>query len=311
MGKYLLGKLGRAVLTIIAVVTFAFLTLHAAGDPAVVMLSPDTPPEVLDAFRREWGLDQPLWQQYLTYWGNILHGNFGESMRSDRPALELIMDRLPATLTLMLPALVFKIGLGIPLGILAALNRNTWIDRVTIAGAVFSHAVPNFVMGFLLVILFSVTLHWLSSGGFEKPTDLILPIVTLGTSGAAIIARFTRSAMVDVLGQPYVRAAQAKGLPWSQVILTHVLPNAAIPTLTIVGLMVGSLVAGSVIVETIFSWPGVGRLLILSVSTRDLPVVQTLLILIAGAMVAANLTVDFLYGVIDPRVRLATATRTK
>ena len=153
MGKYLLGKLGRAVLTIIAVVTFAFLTLHAAGDPAVVMLSPDTPPEVLDAFRREWGLDQPLWQQYLTYWGNILHGNFGESMRSDRPALELIMDRLPATLTLMLPALVFKIGLGIPLGILAALNRNTWIDRVTIAGAVFSHAVPNFVMGFLLVIL--------------------------------------------------------------------------------------------------------------------------------------------------------------
>jgi peptide/nickel transport system permease protein len=166
-------------------------------------------------------------------------------------------------------------------------------------------------MGFLLVILFSVTLHWLASGGFEKPADLILPIVTLGTSGAAVIARFTRSAMVDVLGQPYVRAAQAKGLPWKQVVVMHVLPNAAIPTLTIVGLMVGSLVAGSVIVETIFSWPGVGRLLILSVSTRDLPVVQTLLILIAGAMVTANLTVDFLYGIIDPRVRLAPTARAK
>ena len=305
MARYLLTKLLRALLTIVAVVTFAFLTLRAAGDPAIVMLPPDTPPEVLDAFRRQWGLDLPLWQQYLAYWANILHGNFGVSMRESRPALDLVMNRLPATLMLMIPALFFKVLIGVPAGIIAALNRNTWIDRLTIVCAVLGHAVPNFVMGFLLVILFSVSLQWLATGGFQKPTDLILPMLTLGTAGAAVIARFTRSAMVEVLGQPYVRAAQAKGLTWRRVILTHVLPNAAIPTLTIIGLMVGSLVAGAVVVESVFSWPGVGRLLVLSVSTRDLPVVQTLLILIAGAMVVANLTVDFLYGVIDPRVRVA------
>jgi peptide/nickel transport system permease protein len=311
MGSYILTKLIRAGLTIFAVVTFAFFALHATGDLAVIMHPLDTPPEVIEAFRREWGLDQPLWQQYLTYWSNILHGNFGTSMRDRRPALELVLDRLPATLTLMLPALAFKILIGIPAGVLAALNRNTWVDRLTISIAVFSHAVPNFVMGFLLVILFSVSLRWFASGGFEKPSDLILPMLTLGTAGAAIIARFTRSAMVEVLSQPYVRAAQAKGLPWRQVVLTHVLPNAAIPTLTIVGLMVGSLVAGAVVVESVFSWPGVGRLLITSVSIRDLPVVQTLLVLIAASMVVANLTVDVLYGVIDPRVRVSAPARGK
>ena len=308
MQGFILIKLLRATATVVAVVTFALLALHAAGDPATVLLSPDTPPEVLAAFRKEWGLDQPLWQQYLAYWSNILHGNFGQSMRDGRPALELVLDRLPATLTLMIPALVFKIGIGIPAGIFAALNRNTWIDRLTIAAAVFSHAVPNFVMGFLLVIIFSVTLHWFASGGFERPSDLVLPVLTLGTAGAAVIARFTRSAMVEVLGQPYVIAARAKGLPWRRVVITHVLPNAAVPTLTIIGLMIGSLVAGAVIVETVFSWPGVGRLLVLSVSSRDMAVVQTLLILIATSMVTANLVVDFLYGVIDPRIRVARAT---
>lgn len=305
IGRFLLTKLMRGLVTIVAVVTFAFLALHAAGDPATIMLSPDTPPDVLDAFRRQWGLDQPLWNQYLAYWSNILQGDFGTSMRDGRPALELVLDRLPATLALMVPALFFKVAIGIPAGVAAALNRNTWIDRLTIAGAVLGHAVPNFVMGFVLVILFSVTLRWFASGGFEKPSDLILPVLTLGTAGAAVIARFTRSAMVEVLGQPYVRAAKAKGLPWRQVVLTHVLPNAAIPTLTIIGLMVGSLVAGAVVVETVFSWPGIGRLLVLSVSSRDLTVVQTLLILIAATMVVANMTVDLLYGVVDPRVRVA------
>lgn len=311
MGKYLLVKGFRAALTIIAVVTFAFLALNAAGDPAQVMLSPDTPPEAIEAFRKAWGLDRPLWQQYLAYWGNILQGNFGISMRDGRPALQLVLDRLPATLALTVPALLFKVAVGVPAGIVAALNRNSWIDRLTIAGSVLSYAVPNFVLGFLLVIVFAVNLRWLSSGGFDDPLDLVLPMLTLGASGAAVIARFTRSAMVEVLGQPYVRAAQAKGLPWSQVVLTHVLPNAAIPTLTIIGLMIGSLVAGAVVVETVFSWPGIGRLLVISVTSRDLSVVQALLILIAASMVLANLTIDFLYGVIDPRVRVAAPAKSK
>ena len=309
IGQYFLVKSARAVVTLVAVTTFAFFVLNASGDPAQIMLSPDTPPEVIEAFRRAWSLDQPLWQQYLRYWGNILQGDFGQSMRDGRPVLDLINERLPATLALAVPALLLKLAVGIPAGVCAALMRNSWLDRATIVVSVLGYSVPNFVMGFVLVIIFAVMLGLVSSGGFDEPSDLILPVITMGTAGAAIIARFTRSAMVDVLGQPYVRAAQAKGLPWAKVVLFHVLPNAAIPTVTIVGLMVGSLVGGAVVVESVFSWPGIGRLLVQSVSNRDLMVVQALLLMIAAAMVTANLTVDLLYGLLDPRVRVQAGKR--
>lgn len=304
MGRYLLIKGVRAACTLLAVVTFAFIVLNATGDPSQIILSPDTPPEVIDAFRKTWKLDQPLWQQYVGYWANIAQGDFGLSMRDGRPALELIAERLPATLALTIPALFFKLLVGITAGVWAALNRNTWIDRVTIVTSVFGYAVPNFVMGFLLVVLFGVTLGWSSTGGFNQPSDVILPVITLGTAGAAILARFTRSAMVDVLGQPYVRAAKAKGLSWRQVVLWHVLPNAAIPIITITGLMIGSLVAGAVVVESVFTWPGIGRLLVQSVANRDLMVVQAMLLLIAFSMVSANFLIDLLYGLLDPRVRV-------
>jgi peptide/nickel transport system permease protein len=304
MARYFILRFLRALLSLFAVTTFAFFVLMASGDPAEIMLSPDTPTEVVEAFRRTWGLDQPLWQQYLRYWGNIMHGDFGQSMRDGRPALDVILSRLPATLALAIPALCIKVMIGVPAGVCAALMRNTWVDRATIFASVLGYAIPNFVMGFLLVVVFTVKLGGFSSGGFATPNDVVLPAITLGTAGAAIIARFTRSAMVDVLGQPYVRAAQAKGLPWRRVVVRHVLPNAAIPTVTIIGLMVAGLVGGAVVVETVFSWPGVGRLLVQSVSTRDLMVVQALLLMIAAAVVTANLIVDLLYGVLDPRVRV-------
>ena len=213
------------------------------------------------------------------------------------------MERVPATLAITMPALALKIGLGIPAGIYAALHRNSMADRLTMAASVAGFTMPSFVLALLLVLVFAVQLGWLPASGNSGLSSAILPIITLGTGGAAIMARFTRSAMLEVLGQPYIRAASAKGVTWHAVVTRHALPNAAIPTVTIIGFMVGSLVAGAVVVESVFSWPGVGRLLVSAVANRDLAVVQAILMVIAAWMVMANLTVDLAYGWLDPRVR--------
>jgi peptide/nickel transport system permease protein len=306
MLRFLLIRLGRAVLTVLLVITFAFFVLRLSGDPALLILSPDAPPEAIAAFRHSWGLDQPIWVQYLRYFGSIAHGDFGQSMRDGRPALQLVVERIPATLALTLPALLLKTSLGIPAGIYAALHRNTVIDRAVMAAATAGFTVPSFVLGLVLVLVFAVQLRWLPSGGQEGWSSAVLPVLTLGLGGAAILARFTRSAMLEVLGQPYIRTASARGVPWGAVVRRHALPNAAIPTVTIVGFMVGSLLAGAVVVESVFSWPGVGRLLVVAVSNRDLGVVQCILLVVASTMVCANLLVDLLYGVLDPRLRAVT-----
>ncbi|HEY2132751.1 MAG TPA: ABC transporter permease [Acetobacteraceae bacterium] len=303
MLRFFALRLARSVLTIVLVVTFAFVVLRLSGDPALLIMSPDAPVEAIHAFRHEWGLDQPLYVQYLRYFLAILHGDLGQSMRDGRPALALVVERIPATLTLAVPALALKLALGIPAGVYAALHRNSLTDRLVMAGAVAGFTVPSFVLGLLLVLLFAVQLGWLPSGGSDSWSSVILPVVTLGLGGAGMLARFTRSAMLEVLGQPYIRTASAKGVPWRAVVRGHALPNAAIPTVTIVGFLVGSLIAGSVVVESVFSWPGVGRLLVVAVANRDLAVVQCILLLVASTMVAANLIVDLLYGVFDPRLR--------
>jgi peptide/nickel transport system permease protein len=307
MIRFLFLRLGRAALTIVLVVTFAFVVLRLSGDPATIIMSPEAPAEAIEAFRHAWGLDQPIWLQYLDYFGAIASGDLGQSMRDGRPALELVAERIPATLALTVPALILKLGLGIAAGIHAALHRNSITDRLVMAGAVAGFTVPSFVLGLLLVLLFSVQLGWLPSGGADSWRGAILPVVTLGLGGAGILARFTRSAMLEVLGQPFIRTASAKGVPWRAVVRGHALPNAAIPTVTIVGFMVGSLLAGAVVVESVFSWPGVGRLLVVAVANRDLAVVQCILLLVACTMVGANLIVDLLYGVLDPRLRTGAA----
>jgi peptide/nickel transport system permease protein len=303
MTRYLLIRAGRAVLTILLVVTFAFVVLRLSGDPASLILSVDAPPEAVAAFRKEWGLDEPLWVQYFEYLRHVGVGDFGQSMRAGRPAASLVAERIPATLVLTVPALLVKIGVGIPAGVLAALRKGSWIDRLVMAGAVAGFTVPSFVLGLVLVLVFAVQLGWLPSGGTDSWASPILPVITLGIGGAAILARFTRSAMLEVLNQPYILMASAKGVPWRLVVRSHALPNAAIPTVTVIGFMVGSLLAGAVVVESVFSWPGVGRLLVVAVSNRDLAVVQTILLLVATTMVSANLLVDLLYGVLDPRLR--------
>jgi len=303
MIRFLLIRLGRAVLTIALVVTFAFVVLRLSGDPAMLILNVDAPAEAIAAFRHAWGLDRPIWVQYLEYIRHVAMGEFGQSMRDGRPAASLVWERVPATLALTLPALLIKVGVGIPAGVFAALRRGSWIDRLVMAAAVAGFTVPSFVLGLMLVLVFAVKLGWLPSGGQDSWLSPVLPVITLGVGGAAILARFTRSAMIEVLGQPYILMASAKGVPWRRVVRGHALPNAAIPTVTIVGFMVGSLLAGAVVVESVFSWPGVGRLLVVAVSNRDLAVVQTILLLVALTMVSANLIVDLLYGLLDPRLR--------
>jgi peptide/nickel transport system permease protein len=303
MLRYLASRLLRALLTVFLVVTFAFFVLHLSGDPALMILSPDAPPESIKAFRAAWGLDQPVWMQYLDYVGHALTGDLGNSMREGRPALQIVLERIPATLAITVPAFLLKIAIGVPAGVYAALHRNSLADRLTMMVSVAGFTVPSFVLALVLVLVFSVKLGWLPSAGSEGPANAVLPIVTLGTAGAAILARFTRSAMLEVLGQPYIRAASAKGLSWHRVVVEHALPNAAIPTTTIIGFMVGTLVAGAVVVESVFAWPGVGRLLVASVANRDLAVVQVILLIVAATMVASNIVVDVVYGWIDPRLR--------
>ncbi len=303
MIRFILVRLFRALITILAVVTFAFVVLRMSGDPAQVMLGPDVPQDSIDAFRKAWGLDQPLWAQYIAYLKSIFTGDFGVSMRDKASALHLVMERVPATLQLTVPALLLKLVIGIPAGVYAALHRQSFADRGVILLAIFGFTIPSFVMGLVLVLIFSVMLGLLPSGGQDTWVHGILPTITMSIGGIGILARFSRSAMIEVMGQPYIRTAAAKGLKWRDVVWSHALPNAAVPIVTIVGFMVGSLIAGAVVVESIFSWPGIGRLLVVSVSNRDLAVVQCILLIVAATMVVSNLVVDLLYGWLDPRLR--------
>lgn len=303
MIRFVTSRLFRAGLTVLSVMTFAFVVLRMSGDPAQVLLGPDVPQNVVQDFRDRWGLDDPIWHQYLSYLQAMMQGDFGHSMRDRSPAIELVMQRIPATLQLTIPALILQLAFGIPAGIYAALKRGTLADRSVIVAAIIGFTVPSFVMGLLLVLIFAVTLGALPSGGATSWQHAILPVLTMSIGGIGVLARFSRSAMIEVMGQPYIRTASAKGVSWGNVVRNHALPNAAVPIVTIVGFMVGSLIAGAIIVETIFSWPGMGRLLIVSVTNRDLAVVQCILLLVAAVMVVSNLTVDLLYGWLDPRLR--------
>ena len=301
--RYLLQKLFRAVLTICIIVTFVFVALRMSGDAALQIYGADVDEAVLEALRKSWGLDKPIWQQYLSYIGNIFRGDLGTSYLDGRDAIEVVMERVPKTLSLMWITALFTFLIGIPAGIYAALHHNTAIDRATMTMAVMGLSIPNFFLGVLLILLFSVSLRLLPSAGSETWQHYIMPVATMATAEASVFARFMRSSMLEVLNQPYIRTAMAKGVPWRKVVREHALPNAAIPTVTVAGFFVGSLIVGGVITENVFAWPGVGRLLVDSVANRDLAVVQVAILLIAVSMVTANLIVDLSYGWLDPRVR--------
>ncbi len=305
MTVYLLRRLMQAAGVVLAMSVLVFIGVFAVGDPVEILISPDADQIERERAIHALGLDLPLWQQYLVFLGNALRGDLGRSFVFNEPALQLILQRMPATLELAFGAMFLALLVGLPLGLYAGLRPKSPVAKLIMAGSILGFSLPTFLVGLMLIMVFAVQLGWLPSGGQESWRHAILPVVTLGLGGAAVLARFTRSAMLEVLGQPYIRTASAKGVPWAAVVRNHALPNAAIPTVTIVGFMVGSLMAGAVVVESVFSWPGVGRLLVVAVANRDHAVVQCILLVVAGTMVAANFCVDLLYGALDPRLRSA------
>jgi peptide/nickel transport system permease protein len=305
--RFLAIKSVRAAVTMWLVVTFVFFVLRISGDPVELLLPDDAGPQALAFYRAKWGLDKSLWEQYLAYWQAMAQGDFGISFRNNLPAAQLVAERAPKTALLGFTALGVSLLIGIPLGILAALYRDTRFDRTVMSFAVFGFSMPNFFLGIMLILVFSLHLRWLPSSGSDTWQHLVMPAFTLGTAFAAQIARFTRSAMIDVLNRPYMRTAASKGAGPGRRVMAHAFPNASVPIVTIVGMKVGELIGGAVITETVFAWPGLGRLLTLSVASRDLAVVQAILMLIALTMVLANLIVDLMYGWLDPRVRVGRA----
>ena len=303
MLSFFVGKLMRAALALVLVVTLTFFALRLAGDPVAAFLPPDAPAPQVEQFRTAWGLDRPLVVQYGVYLGNVVQGDFGHSFSDGRPAIVVVGERVPRTLLLLGLSFLFMLVLGVVLGTVAALTHRTPLDRAIMVVTVLGYSVPNFFLGLLLILVFSVQLRWLPSTGSDEWRALIMPVITIGTTGAAIIARFVRAALLEVVAKPHVRAARARGLREFVVVVGHVLPNAAIPTVTVIGFIVGGLIAGGVVTETVFAWPGIGRLTVTAVAQRDLAVVQAIVLLIAACMVTANLTVDLLYGWLDPRVR--------
>lgn len=281
----------------------AFLILHLApGDPARLMAGVDASQEDVDMLRRKFGLDRPLPVQYAMFVKGLFTGDL-MSLRYESPAMEIILPKLKNTLILACASIVVAVILGVTAGVLSATHRKSWIDYAATVLSLFGISMPVFWWGLLLMLLFSVKLMWLPSGGMGTFRHIILPAVVLGTASTGIIARMTRSSMLDVLRQDYITTAAAKGLTRRLVVNRHALRNALIPTVTVVGLQFGQLLAGAVLTETVFTWPGIGRLLVTSILARDLPVVQAALVIIALLFVFVNLAVDILYAVLDPRIR--------
>ena len=333
MLRFLLGRLGLIIPTFIGITLVAFAFVRVLpGDPVLLLAGErGMSPERYQSLLEQFGYNRPIWEQYVSYVWGLLHGDFGNSISTKRPVLQEFLTLFPATVELGLCAIFFAVVLGIPAGILAAVKRGSVFDQAAMGVALTGYSMPIFWWGLLLIILFSGILGWTpvsgrisllyffpsvtgfmtidallsgQDGAFASAVShLILPTIVLGTIPLAVIARQTRSAMLEVLAEDYVRTARAKGLAPSRVIGLHALRNAMIPVITTIGLQVGVLIAGAILTETIFSWPGIGKWMVDSISRRDYPVVQGGLVLIAGVVMVVNLTVDVLYGLINPRIR--------
>ena len=301
MTGYIISRLFRAAVTMLLTVSMVFLFIRFSGDPAAALVPPDAPQEVIDQYAEAMGLDKPLWQQYSGYVGGLLQGNFGFSIHTGIAVEEVFLDRLPHTLQLGITALFLAIAIGIPIGAFAAVQRGSVLDRFLMGVSVLAFAMPNFLFGLILILVAALSFKTFLGG---ENAHVIWPALTLGLASMGSFARFTRSSVLETINAPYVRAAEARGIPFHIRLSHHVVPNAAIPMVTLIGLSLGSLVAGSVVTEQVFAWPGVGQLLVRSVATRDLAQVQFLVLVVAFTMVMANLVVDMLYLVIDPRIRL-------
>ena len=305
MLKYLIRRLLLTIPVLLGVATLVFALIHfIPGDPAQAMLGEGATQEEVAQLRARLGLDRPLIVQYGAFLNGVAHGDLGESLRNGQPVTGQILVRMPATAQLALASMAVAVLVALPLGIIAAVWKGTWIDHGAMALSLVGISIPNFWLGPLMAIVFAVQLGWLPVGGRGTLAHLVLPAVTLGAALAAILARMTRASLLEELGEPYVLAARAKGVSRTRAVLYHAFRNSLIPIVTILGLQFGVVLTGAVITETIFAWPGIGRLLIQSIGFRDYPTVQGCVLLIAVTYVGVNLITDLTYGFLDPRIRV-------
>ena len=304
MLRFLARRLLLTIPVLLGVATLVFSLIHLIpGDPAQAMLGETAEPADVIALRQRLGLDRPLLVQYGAFLEGITRGDLGTSLRTSQPVTAMILERMPATLELALASMLFALAVAIPLGMAAAVWRGTGVDHSAMTLALLGISIPNFWLGPLLAIVFAVELGWLPVSGRGTWAHLVLPAVSLGAALAAILARMTRATLLEELREPYVQAARARGASRMRAVIRHAFRNSLIPVVTLIGLQFGAVLTGAVITETIFAWPGIGRLLIQSISFRDYPLVQGCILLIALTYVGVNLATDLIYGVLDPRIR--------
>ncbi len=304
MPSFLLSRLLSMFTVLLGVITLIFFLIHLVpGDPVQAMLGETATPTDLEALRIALGLDQPLLTQWWLYMSNLFQGNLGNSLYSKEPIIDILIERFPATLELAAAGLLVAILLALPLGSIAALRKDTIYDNGAMVFSLLGVSIPNFWLGPMLILLFSLMLGWFPVSGREGALSLVLPAITLGTALAAILGRMVRSTLLEVLNEDYIRTARAKGLRESAIVIHHALRNASLPIITILGLQLGTLLGGAVITEIIFAWPGIGQLTIESIQRRDYPLVQACILLISLSYVFVNTFTDILYGWLDPRVR--------
>jgi len=300
----MMRRLSRGIVVILGVSTFVFLILRLSGDPVPLLLPPEATATEVQALRVNLGLNRPLYVQYAVFWRHVLEGDWGESLRYKRSVTQLVLDRLPATLELAFTAFLLAITVGTPLGVLAGAWRGGWSDRMCNGITLIGQSMPAFWLGIVFILFFSLQLHLLPTSGHGSLAHLTMPVLTLALLPLSIVARLSRAAVLDTAGQDYIRTARAKGLSELRVLSRHTFKNAAMPVVTVMGLQLGTLLTSTVMTETVFAWPGIGRLAVEAVQQRDYPVVQAVVFIAAVIYVSVNLLVDVLYSRLDPRVRL-------
>ncbi len=304
-GSYILRRLLHSVFVVFGVSVIVFLLLRMIpGDPVRLLLPPEATEQMVQETRRQMGFDRPIYEQYVVYLGQLARGDLGTSIRFQRPVLDLVLERFPATLELTLVSMLIATLIATPLGIVAAVKRSSRWDAGVMLGSLLGQSVPTFWMGIVLILVFAVQLRVLPTSGRGSWQQLVLPSLTLGAYMMALIARLTRSGMLEVLGEDYVRTARAKGLPERGVLIRHAFRNAMVPVVTVLGMQVGALLGGAIITEAVFAWPGIGTLTINAIYMRDYPIVQATVLISAAVFVAINLALDLTYQYLDPRIQL-------
>jgi peptide/nickel transport system permease protein len=303
MFRILIARLLSSALVVAGVVVVVFVLARVVGDPVELMIQPGLSDDEIAELRRSLGTDKPLWQQFVTFVGNVARGDFGISPWQGEPALQLVLERVPATLALAGAAMALAALIAIVVGAVSALRRGSWIDRGAMSVVLLGQSVPNFWLGLMLILLFATTLSWLPSAGYGTAAHFVLPTVTLAFFFIARLTRLVRSELLEVMSQDYIRTARSKGLPESVVFRRHALRNIAVPIVTVLAVDFGALVGGAVVTETVFAWPGVGRLMIQAIGQRDFPIIQAGAFVLAIGVVLANLLADLAYALLDPRVR--------